>query len=519
MHSALSRLLAQRALVATLTVSVLTACGDPKPPPTPDPPQVTLTVPEPNAAAPTLKIRVIVSGCDAVSQVAINDRETFIKTVPYTSGSMDFEIAANELKYTKGIAADLALNAKATCSDGRTNVSQPAAATFMPVTKLVRDPDPNGQVVTDFFIAEGGGAGVNFIGCGNPTTGIGTLFRVDAKGQLLKSVEMGLPCSPFTVYTDVNPSTDKRWVWTPGVGAIAVKSDFTISGRTKSTYSLANLSVTENGDAIIADENNNVSRLKHTSNNGATEWNFASPWPLVAPPLKKGSDVLVAFVRQPDVSTATVLQIVVARLGFDAAGEIKDPVSERVILNYNGNFSSPPLASFSPDGSILYLGFPFGSNQSRVQACRVDMDGCEGPALKWTSGNLPVPLQFILPYAAGSRVAAIGAQRVWFLNAETGAIANKDGKSVDASGTLRVIQVQLGRATSSEFYLLNGPARDGALPLEIVAVDSAEKGELFRYEISSSLSCSVDNDNRLWMRIGNDLVQALPLSDYRKVLP
>ena len=518
MHFALPRLLAPRALVATLGISVLTACGDPKPPPTPDPPQVTLTVPEPNTAAPTLKIRVIVSGCDTVSQLAISDRDTFIKTVPYTSGSMDFEIASNELKYPNGIAAKLALNAKATCNDGRTNVSQPQAATFLPVTKVVKDADPNGQVVTDFFIAEGSGAGVNFIGCGNPTTGIGTLFRVDGAGQLLKSVEMGLPCSPFTVYTDVHPTSDKRWVWTPQVGAVAVKSDFTISGRTRTTYVLANLSMMDNGDALLADEDHIVSRLKHTSTNGGTQWDFASPWPLIAPPLQKGSDVLVAFVRQTDPAKADVLQIVVGRLDANGTGAL-ELVSERVILDYNGNFQSPPLASFSPDGATLYLGFPFGSNQSRVQACRTELSGCEGPALKWTSGNLPVPLQFILPFAAGSRVAAIGAQRVWFLNSDTGAIANKDGKSVDASGNLRVIQVQLGRATSSEFYLLNGPAVAGALPLEIVAVDSAEKGELFRYEVSSSLSCSVDNDNRLWMRTGNNLVQALPLADYRKVVP
>ncbi|RKH12834.1 hypothetical protein D7X74_23025 [Corallococcus sp. CA047B] len=115
-------------------------------------------------------------------------------------------------------------------------------------------------------------------------------------------------------------------------------------------------------------------------------------------------------------------------------------------------------------------------------------------------------------------MAAIGLQRVWFLNADTGAIVNKDGKSVDASGTLQVVQVQLGRATSPEFYLLNGSG-PGELPLEIVAVDSGEKGELFRYEVSSSLSCSVDNDNRLWMRTGNSLVQTLPLADYRKVRP
>ncbi|RYZ35526.1 MAG: hypothetical protein EOO71_35165 [Myxococcaceae bacterium] len=519
MHLDRPRLSASRAaFLASLAISALTACGgDPKPPPVPDPPVVTLTVPEPNTAAPTLKIRLSVSGCDAVAQSEIYDRDVFLKTVPYTSGSMEFELASNEIKYTSGLSAKLALHAKVTCSDGRSNVSQPQAATFLPVTKVVKDPDPNGQVVTDFFVAEGYGTGVNFIGCGNPTTGVGTLFRVDATGKFQQSVAMGVPCNASTVYTDLNPTTNKRWVWTPGARAVAVHQNFTISGASKPTIFLTSLSMMDNGDALIADDDNIVYRLPHDSGIGAPKWTFASPWPLVAPPLQKGSDILVAFMKQPEVTTATVLQIVVARLAANGTGDLV-PVSERAILNYNGDFGSPPLASFSPDGTILYLAFPLGNNQSSIQACRVDVTGCEGSGLKWNSPALPVPLQFVLPYAAGTRVAAIGLQRVWFLNADTGAIVNKDGKSVDASGTLQVVQVQLGRATSPEFYLLNGSG-PGSLPQEIVAVDSGEKGELFRYEVSSSLSCSVDNDNRLWMRTGNSLVQTLPLADYRKVRP
>ncbi|RKG83860.1 hypothetical protein [Corallococcus terminator] len=519
MHLDRPRLSASRAaFLASLAISALSACGgDPKPPPVPDPPVVTLSIPEPNTAATLLKIRLLVSGCDSVAQTEIYDREVFLKTVAYTSGSMDFELAANEIKYTSGLSAKLALHAKVTCADGRSNVSQPQAATFLPVTKVVKDADPNGQVVTDFFVAEGNGTGVNFIGCGNPTTGIGTLFSVDATGALQKSVEMNLPCSASTVYTDVHSGTDKRWVWTPGVGAVAVKRDFTLSGRTRATYVLSNLSVMDSGDALITDKDHNVSRLSHTATNGTPQWNFPSLWPLIAPPIQRGSDVLVAYVKQSDVSTSGVLQIVVARVDANGSGTL-EIVSERAIMEYLGTFSSPPRASFSPDGTILYLGFPFGNNQSRIQACRVDVAGCEGAALKWTSPTLPVPLQFLLPYAAGTRVAAIGLQRVWFLNADTGAIVNKDGKSVDASGTLQVVQVQLGRATSPEFYLLNGPGA-GSLPQEIVAVDSGEKGELFRYEVSSSLACSVDNDNRLWMRTGNSLVQTLPLADYRKVRP
>jgi hypothetical protein len=55
------------------------------------------------------------------------------------------------------------------------------------------------------------------------------------------------------------------------------------------------------------------------------------------------------------------------------------------------------------------------------------------------------------------------------------------------------------------------------MPQEIVAVDTAEQGELFRYEVSSSLSCSVDDSGQLWMRLGNNLVQTLPLFQYRAI--
>ncbi|RKH93704.1 hypothetical protein D7Y13_34140, partial [Corallococcus praedator] len=395
MHLELPRLSASRAaFLASLAISALSACGgDPKPPPIPDPPVVTLTITEANAA-PKVKIRLLVSGCDPVAQTEIYDREVFLKTVPYTSGSMDFELAANELKYTSGLAATLALHAKVTCSDGRSNVSQPQAATFLPVTKVVKDPDPNGQVVTDFFVAEGNGTGVNFIGCGNPTTGVGTLFRVDANGALQQSVAMGVPCNASTVYTDLHPTTNKRWVWTPGARAVAVHQNFTISGTSKPTIFLSSLSMMNNGDALIADDDNIVYRLPHDSGIGAPKWTFASQWPLVAPPLQKGSDVLVAFMKQPEVTTSKVLQIVVARLDANGTGDLV-PVSERAILNYNGDFGSPPLASFSPDGTVLYLAFPLGNNQSSIQACRVDVTGCEGSGLKWNSPALPVPLQFV----------------------------------------------------------------------------------------------------------------------------
>ncbi|MFB1481519.1 hypothetical protein [Corallococcus sp. RDP092CA] len=519
MHFAPSRPFAPRALLATLTfcASVFAACGGEKPAPILDPPTVTLTVPQPNTAAPSLTVRVIVSGCDAVSRVDIYDRDTFLKTVPYTSGSMDFELALNEIKYDRGLAVGLSLNARATCADGRTNVSQPQAATFLPVAKVIKDPDPNGQVVTDYFIAEGSGANVAFIGCGNPTTGSGTLYRVDSEGVVRNSVALGIPCSAETVITSINSQSGKRWVWTPGEGAVAVDSNFGISGRTSPTYFLVNLSVMANGDALVRDRYT-VSRLKHTNAGGTFQWTYkGAVLGPISPPLEKGQQVLVPYVAQLEFST--VPQIIVAYLDANGTSQELQPVQEKKILAYNGELDEPPVTAFSPDGSTLYVAFLLANNQSRVQACSTDQEGCEGAAFKWSSTTFPVPMNFLLPFAAGSRLAAIGTQRVWFLDASNGLVTNKGGTSVDASGQLRIAQVQLGHATSKEFYLLNAPNVAGALPQEIVAVDSAEQGELFRYEVSSSLSCSVDDSGRLWMRVGNNLVQALTLPEYRAVKP
>ncbi|WP_223633590.1 hypothetical protein [Corallococcus sp. EGB] len=518
MHSAPSRPFAPRAFLATLNfcASMLAACGGEKPAPIPDPPTVTLTVPQPNTAAPSLTVRIIVSGCDAVSRVDIYDRDTFLKSVAYTSGSMDFELEKNEIKYDRGLAVGLSLNARATCADGRANVSQPQAATFLPVAKVIKDPDPNGQVVTDFFIAEGSGTNVSFLGCGNPTTGSGTLYRVDSAGVVRNSVSMGIPCTTDTVITAVNKVSKKRWVWTPGIGAIAVDDNFVITGRTATTYAPERFSVMDDGDALVIN-GINVSRLNHTSTNGAFQWTHQSSWRPVGPAQQKGAQVVFPMARVPNEASPSLLELVVVTLDANTTGDKVPLVQEKAITQYQGDTSSPPPIALSADGRTIFLALAFANNQSRVQACSAEVAGCEGSALKWMSTTFPVPTNFLLPFYAGTRLAVIGTQRVWFLDTANGLVTNKGGTSVDASGQLRILQAQLGQPTSPEFYLLAGSGQGGALPVEIVAVDTAENGELFRYEVSSSLSCSVDDSGRLWMRVGNNLVQALTLPEYRAV--
>ncbi|MBJ6764026.1 hypothetical protein JGU66_24905 [Myxococcaceae bacterium JPH2] len=518
MHPALLSRRALRTSLLSLALVGATACGDPKPPAQPDPPQVSLTIPEPNTAARSLKVTVTVSGCDKVAELSLYDRDTFLKTFTYSGPDTPLELASNDIKYTSGIAASLALKAQATCSDGRKNVSQPQSATFFPVEQLITDPKGE-QVVTDLFLAEGRGTKVNFIGCGNPATGQSTLYRVDSAGTVLKTVDMDIVCNPDTVVTPRNEASGKRWVWTPGSGALAVDDNFVITGRTSSGLDIEGLSVMSNGDALITEGVTRVSRLQHTASSGSFTWTYAPTLfdKTAALPIERGADVLFGVSRQK--GTTDILQVVVTQLN-GATGAV---VTEHALAEYNGKLENVPTVAFSPDGAVAYIGFVQANNQSKVMACITSQDGCAGTNQKWTRGTLPGTISALIPYAAGTRLAVISAQRVWFLDTASGTIKNKGGLSVDASGSLRILQVQTSRSTSSEFYLLNGPARSATgpatLPVEIVGVDSAELGEVFRYEVASSLAASVDDDGRLWIRVGNKLVQALKLSQYRQVHP
>jgi len=43
---------------------------------------------------------------------------------------------------------------------------------------------------------------------------------------------------------------------------------------------------------------------------------------------------------------------------------------------------------------------------------------------------------------------------------------------------------------------------------------SDESREVFRYQVPVSMGAAVDGESRLWLRTGQKLLQALPLSQY-----
>ncbi|MCY1021990.1 hypothetical protein [Pyxidicoccus sp. MSG2] len=530
-HLPLTRHAWRAALV--VAASLAAACGDPKPPSTPDPPQVALTVPKAVVAGTSLKVIVNVSGCDSVTNLSLNDRDTPLKSFSYTTGDVTLELLPADIPYpTAGMSAYLSLNAEATCKDGRKNKSQPQPATFLPVSRVVLAP-PNGeQVVTDAFVVDGSGTSATFVGCGVTGTGISTLYKVDATGKEVKTQGMPFACTAETLITASNGNSGKRWLWTPGVGALAVDSNLNISGYTPSELKPTMLSVMPDGDALVVNRIHEVRRLSHmptaTTQTAATvKWLYKSVEGLLTPPLAREDGVVKIAAMGPG-PTALLTSVIVTDLNASDTPNVENQIfAKRTYTLRTFSRSEPlPLGVLNSDGTMLYLGIQLANNQSHVVACVANPSGveaCEGGNNPWTSDALPASLASVYFHPESSRVLAIGSQRVWFLDVNSGVLRTKEKRSLDANGALIVQRILKGR--TSELFLLNAPQPTGSLgtlPAEIVGVDQSPSGdarELFRYQVVGSLGAGVDSDGRVWMRDSADLVQMLSTGEYRRLRP
>ncbi|MBN1207392.1 MAG: hypothetical protein JXB05_21110 [Myxococcaceae bacterium] len=502
-----------------------------------DNPQATLTVPKPNTAGQKLTVQVGATGCEAFQSLSIFDREEFIKTIPYSGGgSVPVDLAYNEIKYTRGIAAHLSLKARVVCSDGRQSDSQPQAATFFPAEEVVEL--PNGfQVVPDNFVTEGALPEITFLGCGNDPSegGAPKLYHVNKSGGVLKEARMPFLCTPGTVITPKHPVSGKRWVWTPDGGAIAVNvaAELAITATVNTPLDL--LAVGPDGDAIIYDAgggglDKEVRRISHE--NGANKWPqpFYPPGFLITSPAPRGDDVMFASITT-NGAPANRANIYVTRVDYGrqnpaVGGATLGTFLMKEVASAGPIATEAPPTAFSPEGGLLYMSFVGQGGITTLLACVTEADGCAGAAMKWTEpAILPQPIVAMVPYRAGTRLAVIAPQHVWFLDTANGSVTNKGGVSLSPEGGLVVHQVHSGGAKNPlAFYLLNGPvAQEGApapQPLEIVATDDPANGELYRYQINSgSISAAMDDSGTLWLRVGSALVRPLPPAEYRKVLP
>ncbi len=519
------------------------ACPEPPPAPTPDLPQVSIVVEEPSTVGKSLKLSLSTSGCDQAQVLELLDHNELLKQVTYGGNPTPVELGMNEIRYTWGIAANLSLTARVTCADGRTNVSQAQPATFFPVAEAIDPASANEQVVPNYFIAEGredNGGTVSFIGCAQEGTGRQGLYKVTkVPTASAKRLEMLIPCSESTVITERKPAnTGWRWVWTPNQGLFAIgpnQFESTTPPTAIRDVKVDRLAITPEGDALVYDSGEGVdpATLRLITPAGAIKWVISS-----ADTSGNPATTLSGFVIGDPVFTGSGSAVVPIGNGF---GDDTPGGTVRVgVLNYISGFWSrfvhideptatpgdlAPAVAFNASGTLMYIATQISNTNAYIRSCAISgtltESLCDPPTNRqWMSNELTGQVVALVPYADGSRLAVVAAHHTWFLNASTGAVVNNNGQSLSPGGALFPRQVVLG--ANGAFYLLTSGAPTDALPtpwpVEIVATDMAEKGELYRYQIpGGSIAGATDDSGTLWLRVGRKLVKPLALEQYRQV--
>ncbi|WP_146210218.1 hypothetical protein [Vitiosangium sp. GDMCC 1.1324] len=529
-----------RALVRpALLLSLLSlACNTPPPPTTPDPPQITIGVTESNVVGKSVKLSLTVSGCDQVQGLEVLDNNTVIKRVTASANPTPVELGISEVEgaFKRGIAANLSLTARVTCSDGRTNISAAQPATFFPVEDVVEPVDANSPVVTTYFAAEGSGAGTAFIGCGRKGN-LSILYKVlKSNPTSPQELEMPIPCDETTTVTDRRPAgTGWRWVWTRDQGAFAIDKDFKITSVTLKTPDF--VTVAPDGNAFVCDNQSIQLTLPTVPTGGSNvKWAYEPlelPGQLIGEPLVRTGGSTSNTVVVPLASTITSpsgdkvnLQVGVIEY---STGDWKNTYD----IDSLPSSQTGPVA-FDPSGTVLYVTTQ-GDKAANVKACDIGASStaslCTAGSTSrlWISADLTGSMAALIPYNNGTRLAALTTNRFWFLDTKNGPTVgrgpvNKEQQPITPNGTLLTRFAQPGppppSAYSGSFYLFNSSASTTAnpfpFPVEIVATDLAENGELFRYQIpGGSLYGALDDSGALWMRVGPRLVKPYAPDWYR----
>lgn len=525
---------------------LLVACETPPTttPPPPTPPQVFLTVTESNVLGTSVKGKVNVSGCKNVTQVQLLEGGAFLADANYTKSPTDFELPASAfaaLYGRRGLAASLTLSAKVVCDDGRTNTSQPVGVKFFPIHS--RFSRPGNLVMPESFVAEGGlgGGATTFLGC-MPTAAGGTaIARMDTRGEVTAYNEQ-LPenCTYDTVISDLVPSVGIRWVLQPGkvIYALDVRT-LNIVKQLKGNTRRMGVGKRTGVAVVWVDElgttQPRIEKLDPVAST-ANDWRAEMPGLMNAEPIVDDGNtagaVWISSFQYMSTGAVNVGNIVPLKFDLRNGALLNGIVGGQpaVLLSQEYaqiNVPIIPEGAFNADGSLYYVGLlsqdQFGIMHTTVMACATATGNCAvGSGRRWTSRTFDGVVHVIVPFAGGNSIAAIGPYQVWFLDAQSGTPQNLGEQPLRPSGSLAVLGVQPGLGT--DFYVLTGPVAEGiaTYPVEVIATDRAQSGELWRFDSGSGespqagLNAAIDEGGALWLRVGLDQVKPLSNTEYRE---
>jgi hypothetical protein len=473
----------------------LAACSEPSTTLPKAAPTVTIHPMARELLATSLKATVEVSGCDSVSRVRLRDRDYVLEERQPMGATVDLEIPVNHIPFAeRGIAADLALFADATCVDGRSGTSREVPVTFMPAEELIAGPMPFGA---NFWID-----GDSFLTCTRE------LVRVSKSKEVLAHRALNFDCgsdAELTIASDGSIAVVK-----PGLAFALFKPDLTPL-LAEDAEGIEQLLVPPDPSLplVALIDNGVVHQLQAWSRNGARSWGPVDLGGIPAGRLAYRDGRLVYpsyWLRE------TGSQIVdVGAMTYNLADGTQSSQQSFGMMKTDlmGPLTVPEI-TFDSGASTAY--FADMADPSVVRACdAVNPRGCTelGQGLIWTSD--PLTGGVLKAVRTDHALVAFGGQVAWFLDPANG---NAIGEPATASGSLDFGWVLGGRDGST---MLLGWAPNEAGIKQVMIFDQPAQQVANYVTGTSGYIVDVDPQGRAWLW-KEDMVGLYPAAQYREAL-
>ncbi|MCL2011596.1 MAG: hypothetical protein FWG75_02240 [Cystobacterineae bacterium] len=549
---------------------LLLACGcDSKktpPEPPPNPLSVRLTSAIGYFVGDAVSLTSSIQGCGKIVSSQLFQGNHLIQNLLLEAGTTSFTVpkeAFEPLFAELGIAARLALKIRAECEDGRINDSPPHGISFFPAASIVEREDGM-MAATDSFIAVGGNnSPTTFWGCSADEQGA-FLAHFDTQGDILHEVRLNdnrIQCNASTQITP--PVNGYRWAYTLGAeGSMFAFRDNPTSylsvpeASTWDSGSFEKLSVDSSGNAFVVvfsgttytlsrvslNNQRSNSPMLHPSNNSV-----AFPIP---PTLVQGVLLLPVWTVPWVSSSSGYLEMrrfnptsLAPTCGSGSGLPVPPPCPVIANLDADKAYNGVPLtpgAVFSKDATSLYLAeFDERTQSYFVAVYEINpLNSTTNPQRTYRTSlfeSLVIGLQisrdetFLVASTSQSTrflgIQATDNNRLPLLNEKPIMSSSELMITKYAHGTGRSLVILNSALFSVPTSLTSSEIVPG-WPIEAIAIDSPENGELWRFNYwekgdapLTAIAVAIDEGGQMWMRTGAKLVKLLPQSYYRQLKP
>ncbi|MGI5864904.1 MAG: hypothetical protein ACOX6T_23035 [Myxococcales bacterium] len=461
-------------------------------------PTVTLHPMPRELLADGLTATVEVTGCDRVARVRLRDRDHLLEEVEAQGAVTEINVPSKRIPFAqRGIAADLALFADATCADGRSASSREVPLTFMPSEERLPGPFPFGF---NFWVES---SGESFLSC---TT---ELVRVSRDREIVARGALNFDCE-----------ADAELIFGPDGNIYVVKPGFGFAGFSPQLSLL--LAVDAPGieqllvppdpsKPLVALTDNGVlhSLVAFDHADGAPVWGprYLNGLPGGRLAYQSGRVVYPSYWLRE--TGGNLVDLGISSYDIDTGTQAALQAMGTMVSDLLGPLALPEIAL---DASATTAYFADLADPSVVRACdAVDSRGCteKGQGLLWASGPLIGGVTKAVRTPNG--LVAYGSRIAFFLDPASGEVI---GDPITPAGSLVFSYVMPAKDGST---LLLAQAAGQAGIKQVLVFDEPGKQVANFVTGTEGYVVDVDGKGRPWLW-KHDLVRLFPASQYRMAL-